>query len=76
MRPARSERLSQQLRLLLEMAGAKPWGWLVGVVAASLVLALLDTIGVAAMIPLTQLLSGTAEGSTSVEMIASTQPPK
>jgi ABC-type multidrug transport system fused ATPase/permease subunit len=70
MRPARSERLPQQLRLLLEMTGANPWGWLVGVVAASLVLALLDTIGVAAMIPLTQLLSGTAEGSTSVDVIA------
>lgn len=69
--PARGARLSQQLGLLLQLAGANPWGWIIGVVAASLVLALLDTIGVAAMIPLTQLISGTAQDSTVVDAISS-----
>ncbi|WP_306895273.1 ABC transporter ATP-binding protein [Agromyces albus] len=43
------------------MAGADPKRWLIGTVAASLVLAALDTIGVAAMVPLTQLLTGDTE---------------
>lgn len=58
---ARGERergLTGQLRLMLEMAGADPTRWVVGTVAASLVLAALDTIGVAAMVPLTQLFTG------------------
>jgi len=58
---ARGERergLTGQLRLMLEMAGADPTRWVVGTVGASLILAALDTIGVAAMIPLTQLFTG------------------
>lgn len=56
---ARRERgLIEQLRMMLDMAGADPKRWIIGTVAASLVLAALDTIGVAAMVPLTQLLTG------------------
>ncbi|MEV1128795.1 ABC transporter ATP-binding protein [Agromyces sp. NPDC049794] len=47
-----------QLRMMLDMAGADPKRWVSGMVVASLVLAALDTIGVAAMVPLTQLLTG------------------
>jgi ABC-type multidrug transport system fused ATPase/permease subunit len=43
------------------MAGADPKRWIFGTVAASLVLATLDTIGVAAMVPLTQLVTGNTE---------------
>ncbi|KRE25832.1 ABC transporter ATP-binding protein [Agromyces sp. Soil535] len=58
---ARAERersLSEQLRMMLAMAGADPARWVFGTIAASLVLAGLDTLGVAAMVPLTQLLTG------------------
>ena len=44
------------------MADTDPRSWLFGTVAASLALALLDTLGVAAMIPLTQLLTGSSDG--------------
>ncbi|MFE5670496.1 ABC transporter ATP-binding protein [Agromyces sp. NPDC056523] len=57
-RRKRERSLSSQLRLMLDMAGADPTRWVVGTVAASLVLAALDTIGVAAMVPLTQLFTG------------------
>jgi ABC-type multidrug transport system fused ATPase/permease subunit len=58
---ARGERergLTGQLRLMLEMAEADPTRWVLGTVGASLILAALDTIGVAAMVPLTQLFTG------------------
>lgn len=58
---ARAERerdLTEQLRMMLDMAGANPTRWIVGTIAASLVLAGLDTLGVAAMVPLTQLATG------------------
>lgn len=56
---ARRERsLTAQLRMMLHMAAADPKRWIIGTVAASLVLAALDTIGVAAMVPLTELLTG------------------
>lgn len=57
-RNGRDRRLTAELRTLLDMAGADPKRWIVGTVGASLVLAALDTIGVAAMVPLTQLLTG------------------
>ena len=57
-RNGRNRRLTAQLRMILDMAGADPKRWVIGTVAASLVLAALDTIGVAAMVPLTQLLTG------------------
>ena len=59
MAQSRRERsLTAQLRMMLDMAGADPKRWIIGTVAASLVLAALDTIGVAAMVPLTQLITG------------------
>ena len=55
---ARRERaLIPQLRMMLDMAGADPARWVFGTIAASLVLAGLDMLGVAAMIPLTQLIT-------------------
>lgn len=57
-RAARERGLIEQLRMMLDMAGADPKRWVFGTVAASLVLAALDTLGVAAMVPLTQLLTG------------------
>lgn len=57
-RSRRERSLTAQLRMMLDMAGADPKRWIIGTVAASLVLAALDTIGVAAMVPLTQLLTG------------------
>lgn len=52
--------LTGQLRMLLRLAGASPGRWVAGVVAASAVLAILDTAGVAAMVPLMQLVGGAA----------------
>ena len=57
-RSRRERSLTAQLRMMLDMAGADPKRWIIGTVAASLVLAALDTIGVAAMVPLTQLITG------------------
>jgi len=68
--PSRAPRLSQQLQMVLRLAGASPGRWIAGVLAASLVLAALDTIGVAAMIPLTQLISGTADDSALIGAVA------
>jgi ABC-type multidrug transport system fused ATPase/permease subunit len=70
-RSRRERSLTAQLRMMLHMAGAEPKRWLVGTVAASLVLAALDTIGVAAMVPLTQLFTGDTD-SWSVEWISQT----
>lgn len=70
-RSRRERSLTAQLRMMLDMAGADPKRWLVGTVAASLVLAALDTIGVAAMVPLTQLFTGDTD-SWSVEWISQT----
>lgn len=60
-RGGRERSLTAQLRTVLGMAGAEPKRWVVGTVGASLLLAALDTIGVAAMVPLTQLLTGDTE---------------
>jgi len=67
---SRGESLVRQLALLLEMAGARPRTWAAGVVAASVILALLDTAGVAAMIPLMQLVSGADPDSGALAVIA------
>ncbi|WP_440333004.1 ABC transporter ATP-binding protein [Microbacterium sp.] len=56
--PEQSPRLVRQLRSLLLLAEARPGGWAASTVGASLVLAGLDSLGVAAMIPLTQLIAG------------------
>ncbi|GAA1799178.1 ABC transporter ATP-binding protein [Agromyces neolithicus] len=61
-REAGEHRLYAQLGLMLRMASADPRRWIVGTVAASLVLAALDTIGVAAMVPLTELMTGNTDG--------------
>lgn len=60
-RGGRERSLTAQLRTVLGMAGAEPKRWVLGTVGASLLLAALDTIGVAAMVPLTQLLTGDTE---------------
>ncbi|MRX43688.1 ABC transporter ATP-binding protein [Agromyces kandeliae] len=57
-RIARERSLTSQLRMMLDMAGADPKRWVFSTVGASLALAALDTIGVAAMVPLTQLFTG------------------
>ena len=57
-RAAAERGLIVQLRMMLLMADADPKRWVAGTVVASLVLAGLDTLGVAAMVPLTQLLTG------------------
>ncbi|WP_448811697.1 ABC transporter ATP-binding protein [Agromyces bauzanensis] len=70
---ARAERersLTEQLRMMLDMAGADPTRWVVGTVAASLVLAGLDTLGVAAMVPLTQLATGSDPESGALAWIS------
>lgn len=60
-RSKRGRSLTAQLSLMLDMAGADPKRWIIGTVGASLVLAALDTIGVAAMVPLTELLTGSGD---------------
>lgn len=50
--------LFAELRRLLDFVGARPASWVTSTVAVSVALAALDTVGVAAMIPLTQLISG------------------
>src|SRR6187551_3714830 len=59
-----------QLRQLLRLAGAHPGVWTATTVAASIILALLDMLGVAAMIPLTQLLAGVGTDSGALGVIA------
>jgi ABC-type bacteriocin/lantibiotic exporter with double-glycine peptidase domain len=50
--------LLPELGRLLGFVGARPATWIASTVAVSVVLAALDTLGVAAMIPLTQLIGG------------------
>jgi ABC-type multidrug transport system fused ATPase/permease subunit len=59
-----------QLRQLLRLAGAHPGVWVATTIAASIVLAFLDMLGVAAMIPLTQLLAGFSADSGALGVIA------
>lgn len=60
----------RQLAQLLRIAGAHPTIWATTTVGASIVLALLDMLGVAAMIPLTQLLAGVSANSGALAVIA------
>lgn len=53
--------IPSMLSRLLSITGADPARWIAGTVLASLALAALDTIGVAAMVPLMQLVSGDGE---------------
>ena len=56
--------LLSQLGTLLRVTGARPRQWILGTVAASVVLALLDMAGVAAMLPLMSLITtGQAQGA-------------
>jgi ABC-type bacteriocin/lantibiotic exporter with double-glycine peptidase domain len=57
-RSANHAGLFAQLKGMLRLTSANPFRWIGGAVVASLVLAGLDTLGVAAMIPLTQLIAG------------------
>ncbi|GAA3635358.1 ABC transporter ATP-binding protein [Microbacterium awajiense] len=70
MSDARERSLGDQLPRLLRMAGARPARWIASVIVVSLVLTTLDTLGVAAMIPLTQLISGTATDTGALGAIA------
>lgn len=63
--------LLRQLRRLLELTGARPIAWMSGAVSVSFVLALLDMLGVAAMIPLTQLLTGAETDAGVLGVISS-----
>ncbi|QHC60057.1 ABC transporter ATP-binding protein [Rathayibacter sp. VKM Ac-2760] len=58
------------LGVLLSLAGAASPGWIVAAIAGSLVLAVLDTLGVAAMVPLMALLTGTDTGTGVVAVLA------
>lgn len=62
--------LLSQLRRLLLIAGAHPLGWTVSTVVVSVVLAALDTLGIAAMVPLTQLIAGADADSGVLAVIA------
>ncbi|MEI5583932.1 MULTISPECIES: ABC transporter ATP-binding protein [unclassified Agromyces] len=68
--PARGDGLFAQLKRLLGVAGARPANWVVSTVTVSLVLAALDTLGVAAMVPLTQLIGGADPESGALGVIS------
>ncbi|WP_345752402.1 ABC transporter ATP-binding protein [Microbacterium rhizophilus] len=55
---------------MLRLTGTQPRRWVLGTILASLALALLDGLGVAAMIPLTQLLSGVGTDSGVLPVIS------
>jgi ABC-type bacteriocin/lantibiotic exporter with double-glycine peptidase domain len=69
-RPVRKQRLSAQLGEILRLTSANPFRWIAGAVLVSLILAALDTIGVAAMIPLTELIAGGDTDSGSLRVIS------
>lgn len=66
----RERNLTEQLRMTLRMAGADPKQWIAGTVAVSILLAGLDTLGVAAMVPLTQLATGAPPDSGVLAIIS------
>lgn len=66
----REQSLVGQLRKLLLIAGEQPGTWVTTTIGASIVLAVLDMLGVAALIPLTQLISGVAPDSGALGLIA------
>lgn len=69
-RSAQDRRLITQLGEMLRLTSANPFRWITGAMVVSLILAALDTIGVAAMIPLTQLISGTEPDDGALGAIA------
>ncbi|MCD2441011.1 ABC transporter ATP-binding protein/permease [Agromyces sp. SYSU K20354] len=70
-READKVNLRQQLGQLLGLAGANPRSWILGVVIGSIALALLDTLGVAAMAPLMQLITtGSADSGILADVSA------
>ena len=69
-RSADDPRLFAQLGDMLRLTSANPFRWIAGAVVVSLALAALDTIGVAAMIPLTALISGAEPDSGALGAIA------
>jgi ABC-type multidrug transport system fused ATPase/permease subunit len=66
--PRRS--LVAQLEHLLTLANARPGEWIASTVVVSVILAALDMLGVAAMVPLTQLLSGADPDTGALAVIA------
>lgn len=70
MSEARERSLFQQLRDMLRIVGASPGGWVGTTVGVSAFLALLDMLGVAALIPLMDLISGSDADSGLLGMIA------
>lgn len=70
-RPTSDKRILAQLRHMLRLAGAHPAGWMIATVSASVILALLDMLGVAAMIPLTQAMTGGDTTSGALGAISS-----
>ncbi|WP_164233013.1 ABC transporter ATP-binding protein [Microbacterium hydrocarbonoxydans] len=62
--------LAQQLRALLLLTDTRPRRWIGSTVAASVALALLDMAGVAAMIPLMQLITSGAPEGAFLEAVA------
>ena len=69
-RSTRETGLVPQLRMMLEMASAKPLPWISSTIALSVLLAALDTLGVAAMVPLTQLITGADPDSGALAVIS------
>lgn len=68
--PERPTGLMQQLRALLLLTDTRPRRWIGSTVAASVALALLDMAGVAAMIPLMQLITAGAPEGAFLEEVA------
>ncbi|WP_404443954.1 ABC transporter ATP-binding protein/permease [Microbacterium marinum] len=66
----RERGLARQLALILRLAGVRPTRWIPGIVAMSLALALLDTVGVLALVPLTQLIGGASTETGTLRVIA------
>ena len=60
----------RQLAQLLRIAGAHPTAWASTTVGVSILLAVLDMLGVAALIPLTQLIAGSSTDSGVLAVIA------
>jgi ABC-type multidrug transport system fused ATPase/permease subunit len=59
-----------QLGQMLRMAGASPRSWVASTIAASAGLAVLDTLGIAAIVPLTQLIGGAPADSGVLGFVA------
>lgn len=71
-RGATPSQLIGQLGVLLRVTGTRPRRWIVTTVAASVLLAMLDMAGVAAMIPLMQLITEGAPEGPFLQWVART----